>query len=393
MDFRFSEEEARFRQEVRDFCEKELPSDWIMGDFFAEEALETEEEWAFYRSLKRKLGSKGWLSLQWPREYGGQESRMKYVILEEELTYYGVPALDCTLTYAIVAPTILAHGTEEQKRKHLPPIAKGETLWCQGFSEPNAGSDLASLSTRAVEQGDYFVVDGQKCWATLGHHADWGLFLLRTDTKASRHRGLSMFLVDVTTPGITRSPVKNLLGHNVWAEVFFDGVRIPRENMVGGKNQGWEVTTTTLNNERSGIKWLAASRRSLDRMVKYVSERRVLAQNPMIRHRLAQLAIEVELSRLFCYYVEWLRVQGKPLAHEASMTKVYCAHLSGRVAEAGVQILGLYGGLDKGSKWAPLAGAVAQAYLGYLPWTIAGGSPEIQKNIIATAGLGLPRSV
>lgn len=391
MDFRFSKELESFRQDVKDFCEKELPPDWQMGDFFAEEMLETEADWAFYRQFKRKLGEKGWLSIAWPREYGGQESRMKYIILDEEINYYGAPGLDTGLTYGIISPTLIHHCTEEQKRKYLPPMARGETIWCEGFSEPNAGSDLALLKTRAVDKGDYFVVDGQKTWTTMGYIADWSIALFRTDPDAPKHRGLTMFIVDMNTPGIVRNPVKNLLGRVVWSETFFDGAKIPKENIVGKINQGWQIVMDTLNGERSGMWWLANSRRALDRMVNYVKQRESLAKDPMIRHKLASLAIGVEVARLFVYYVEWMREQGKNPIHEASMAKEYAAAVSVNVSEACLHILGPYGQLGKGSKWTPLGGTVLEAFLGYPPWTMAGGSPEIQKNIIATMGLGLPR--
>lgn len=391
MDFRLPEELEGFRQEVREFCQRELPPDWMMGDFLAEEALETEEEWAFHRQFKLKLGEKGWLSLAWPREYGGQDSHLKFAIFEEELNYQGAPGLDASITYGIVSPTIIGHCNEEQKRKYLPPMGRGETIWCQGFSEPNAGSDLAVLNTRAVDRGEYFVIDGQKAWNSLGFLADWGIFLFRTNPDAPKHHGISMFIVDMHTPGITKNPVKNLLGRNVWSETFFDGVKIPRENMVGEKNKGWQIATSTLNSERAMMQWIAASRRTLDRMIQYVKEREPLAKNPVIRHKLASLAIEVKVARLFCYYIEWLREQGKTPAHEASMVKEFNSALSARVAQVCLDILGPYGQLMRGSKWAPMNGSILEAFLGYPPWTIAGGSPEIQKNIIATMGLGLSR--
>ncbi len=316
---------------------------------------------------------------------------MKFAIFEEEINYYGAPGLDASLTYGIVSPTLIYHCNEEQKRKHLPPIARGETIWCEGFSEPNAGSDLAALSTRAVDHGDYFVIDGQKAWTTLGHVADWGIFLCRTDPDAPRHRGISMFLVDMNTPGITKNPVRNLLGRMVWTETFLDEVRIPRENIVGKKNQGWQIAMDTLNRERSGMEWLAAARRGLDRMVGYVKERESLAKNPIIRQKLASLRTDVEVARLLCYHVEWLREQGATPIHEASMAKVYTAELSVRVAKTSLQILGTYGQLAKGSRWAPLGGSVVEEFLGYAPWEIAGGATEVQRNVIATMGLGLPR--
>jgi alkylation response protein AidB-like acyl-CoA dehydrogenase len=391
MRFQFSEEQERFRQEVRDFFDRELPANWTVGEWLPEESLETEDDWALFSSLRRKMAEKGWLSMWWPKEYGGQErSRVEFAILREEIFYRGVPGFD-GFGSMMLAPLLLTYGTEEQKRKHLPRIARAEVRWCQGFSEPNAGSDLASLTTRAVEDGDYFVINGQKCWTSVGHRADWVFLLVRTDPTVPKHKGLSFLLVDLKTPGITMNPVYNLLGHRHWNEVFFDGVSVPKENLVGEKNQGWYVAAALLNIERSAIETCAGLRRALDRLLSYVKERDTLASNPVIRQKLAALATKVEVCRLLCYRTVWLEDKGLNPAYESSMGKAFAADLIPEVADAGLQVLGLYGQLGRGSKWAPLNGAVEQVYLAYPPWALAGGSPEAQKNIIATMGLGLPR--
>jgi len=391
MDFQFSEEQERFRQEVRDFLDKELPSDWMVAEFVPEADLETEEDWAFCLSLQRKMAEKGWLSLWWPKEYGGLgRSRIEYTILREELVYRGAPGFDVPGAM-MLAPVLLAYGTEEQKRNHLLPIARGEVKWCQGFSEPNAGSDLAAITTRAIEDGDYFVIDGQKCWTTMAHRADWGFFLVRTDPSAVKHRGLSFLLVDMKTPGITINPVYSLLGHHHWNEVFFDGVRVPKENLIGEKNKGWYVATTVLNHERLGIEQYAVCKRALDRLIYYVRQKEPLAKNPIIRHMLAALAIEAEICRLFCYQAAWMQDKGLNPICEACMGKSFGNDVMMHIADAGLQILGLYGQLGLGSKWAPFGGTIEATYLSYPPWTIGSGSQEIQKNIIATVGLGLPR--
>ncbi len=391
MRFQFSEEQERFRQEVRDFLDRELPPDWEVVEPIPEEELDSEEGWAFCLSLRRKMVERGWLSLCWPREYGGQErSRVEYTILRDEIVYRGAPGLE-TFGSMMLSPVLLAYGTEEQKRRHLPPIARGEIQWCQGFSEPNAGSDLASLSMRAVEDGDYFVIDGQKCWTSLAYRADWGFFLVRTGPTVPKHKGLSFILVDMRTPGITMSPVHDLLGQRHWNEVFFEGVRVPKENLVGEKNQGWYVAKTILGHERVAIETYAIARRGLDRLIQYVKERDTLARNPVIRQKLAALATEVEVSQLLCYRTAWLQDKGLEPEYEASVGKVLAQNLLLHVAEAGLQVLGLYGQLGKGSKWAPLDGVIERAYLGHPPWAFAGGSPEIQRNVIATVGLGLPR--
>ena len=391
MDFQFSEEQERFRQEVRDFLDKEIPPDWMAVEFNPEQELETDEDWAFGLSVRRKMAKKGWLSLWWPREYGGQErSRIDFTILREEIFCRGAVGFD-GLAGIMLAPVLLAYGTEEQKRKHLPPIARGEVQWCQGFSEPNAGSDLASVTMRAREDGDYFVVDGQKCWTSMGHRADWGFFLVRTDPNAAKHRGMSFFMVDMKTPGITINPVYSVIGIRHWNEVFFDGVRVPEENLVGGKNQGWHVATSVLNSERVGIEQYAISRRALDRLLQYVRQNESLAENPVIRQKLAALATEVEVCRLFCYHTAWMQDSGLDPVYEASMGKSFADDVIVHIADAGLEILGLYGQLGRGSKWAPLDGTIEATYLTYPPWTIGSGSQEIQKNIIATLGLQLPR--
>jgi len=391
MDFQFSEEQERFRQEVQDFLDKEIPPDWMVVEFNPEQELETDEDWVFGLSVRRKMAKKGWLSLWWPREYGGQErSRIDFTILREEIFCRGAVGFD-GLAGIMLAPVLLAYGTEEQKRKHLPPIARGEVQWCQGFSEPNAGSDLASVTMRAREDEGYFVVDGQKCWTSMGHRADWGFFLVRTDPNVAKHRGMGFFMVDMKTPGITINPVYSVIGIRHWNEVFFEGVRVPEGNLVGGKNQGWYVATSVLNSERVGIEQYAISRRALDRLLQYVRQNESLAKNPVIRQKLATLATEVEVCRLFCYHTAWMQDKGLDPVYEASMGKSFADDVMVHIADAGLEILGLYGQLGRGSKWAPLDGTIAATYLTYPPWTIGSGSQEIQKNIIATLGLQLPR--
>jgi len=391
LDFAFNETEILFQQEVREFFRQELPEDWMIGQLHADEELESDQEWTFSLSMRRKMAEKNWLAWWWPKEYGGQErSRTEYTILRDEIGYYGAPGFD-NIGLAIVAPTLLYHGSEDQKRKHLPLLASGNVTWCELFSEPDAGSDLASLITRAVDQGDCFVVDGQKCWTSGGHHSDWAIALFRTDPKAAKHRNISMFLINLRSPGVSRFPVRNLLGFPGWCDTYFDGVKVPRENMVGEKNQGWYVAVNTLNFERNGITWLGVSRRSLDRLISYTRENESLSKDPLIRHKLAELAIEVEVARLFCYRIPWMQDRGLNPSYEASLAKEFVSSVSVHVAEAGFEITGRYGLLSRGSKHTPFKGTVATAFLSYPSWSIGAGSPEIQKNIIATLGLGLPR--
>jgi len=351
----------------------------------------TPEEEVFYRAFQRKLGAKGFLSTWWPFEYGGQgRSKIESAILRDELAYYGAPGLFGP-TYELFVPMMLAFGTEEQKRRFLPPLARGEWIFCQGFSEPDAGSDLASLKSRAVERENGYVLDGHKVWVSAARICDWGFFLFRTDQRLTRHRGLSMFLVELSAPGITRRTVRDYAGLPAWQEIFFDGVYVPKENLLGGKNNGWQVAMYALNHERSGLVWLGTCRRALDRLVAYIKGRKTLAENPVVCEKLAVLAVEVEAARLACYYVASMQDRGTTPVHEASMAKILTCHSSVHLAEAGLELMGEYGLLDTGSPLAPFDGGVARTYLSYPMWVLGGGSLEIQKEVIARLGLGMPK--
>ncbi len=391
MNFQFSEEQDRFRQEVRDFLQSELPEHWMIGEMYSY-ATEDEEDWAAQKRLSLKLGEKGWLSMWWPKEYGGQErSRLEYGIFREESFYFGGRGYD-PIGGQFIAPTLLEHGTEEQKRKFLPPIAKGEIFWCEYLTEPDAGSDLASVTTRATANGNYYIIDGQKTWDTNAHHADWSLLFARTDPNVPKHRGLSLFLVDEKTPGISKIARYNLVGEHAWNDVFFDGVRVPKENLLGGENQGWRVVLTTLNNERSIIFWLGTCRRIFDNMLAYVKERESLRKNPVIQNKLANLAIEIQAARLLCYHTLWRQDNGLDISYQVSMEKTFVDRLLIHLTDAVPQILGLYGQIGKGSrKWAPFDGSLEAASLMLPAWTLANGSDEIEKIVVATLGLGLPR--
>ena len=394
MDFRFSEEAEKFRSEVQGFIKEELPSDWIgMGSTGGLEA-ETDEEWEFCSSMKRKLGAMGWLSLAWPEEYGGQGDLIKQFILNEEMFYNEAPGVDFPGA-CMLAPVLMRHGTDDQKKAFLPSIARGEATWCQGFSEPGAGSDLAALSTRAKEEEDCFVIEGQKVWTSNAHRADRCFFIARTDPTVPKHKGISFFLLDMKTPNITIRPLQDIVGGRFFNEVFFDNVRVPKENLVGQRNQGWEVTMSTLGFERSGVHRLSSARRSVAHLVEYMMETKgeglTSAQIVMFRQKLAELYLEGELGRLLAMRVAWVQSQGKVVEHEASMSRVFGCELLQRVSNTGMQLLGLYGQLKEGSKWARLRGRLASDYLGNVAATVGAGTSEIQRNVIALRGLGLPR--
>lgn len=395
MDFKFSAKEEQLRAEIHDFVKRELPLDWD-GPLFIDEEVERDEFWAMGRVIARKLGERGWLSLSWPERYGGQaRSHIEQVLFKEETAQHRVPGVDMWGT-GMLAPTLLAFGSEEQKRRFLPPIARGEVVWCQGFSEPDAGSDLASLRTSAVEKGGDFVINGQKVWTTGAHRAGGCFLLARTDPNMPKHRGISFFLVALETPGITIRPLINPLGGHCSNEVFFDDVTVPQENLVGGKNQGWYVANSLLNYERSGIERVIAAQSILDEVTKYVRETKddaqLLAEHPLIRQKLGEMAIEVEIGRLLAYRVGWLQDRGIELTYEASVAKNFGSELMQRVSAVGMEILGLCGQLREDSKWAPLRGRVWRMFLSSIGRTIGGGTTEVQKNIIAQRGFGLPRA-
>ncbi len=384
MEFAFTAEEEAFRQEVRSFLDREL-TDRPSGGLDA---------WHFYRGFIKKLAGKGWLTLAWPEEWGGQgASYMKQLVYNEEVAYHDAPAID--LASDRVGPTIMLYGTDEQKQRFLPPIVAGEAVWCQGFSEPEAGSDLASLQTRAVQDGDEFVINGSKIWTSLAHLAQWMILLARTDPDAPKHKGISYFLLDMKTPGITVQPLVDMLGRHQFNQVFFDNVRVPRDSLLGELNRGWYVATATLDFERSGIQRVIGSHRSYEKLVAYARETtrngQPLIAQPLVRHKLADLKIEFEVGRLLAYRVAWMQGQQLVPNYEASVSKLYGSELAQRLAQAGVRILGLGGQLAPGSPWAQLAGSFESLYLGSAALTVAAGTSEVQRNIIATRGLGLPR--
>ncbi|MGB2695924.1 MAG: acyl-CoA dehydrogenase family protein [Dehalococcoidia bacterium] len=384
MDFAFTPEEEAFRAEVRAFLDaglRERPDGGV-------------EAWQFYRGFVQKLAQRGWLTMAWPAEWGGQGAgHIKQLIYNEEIAYHEAPAND--IGSDRVGPTIMLYGTEEQKQRFLPPIVSGEAVWCQGFSEPGAGSDLASLETSAVEDGDTFVVNGSKIWTSFAHFAQWMILLARTDTDAPKHKGISYFLLDMKTPGVTVRPLVDMLGRHQFNQVFFDNVRVPRDCLLGEQNRGWYVATSTLDFERSGIARVIGSYRNYESLVDYARETkregRSLLAEPLVRHALAELKIEFEVGRLLSYRVAWMQGQSIVPNYEASVSKMYGSELAQRLANVGMRLLGLGGQLDPASPWAPLRGRFESLYIGAAALTIAAGTSEVQRNIVAGRGLGLPR--
>lgn len=390
MNFAFTAEQEAFRSEVRKFIQREFSPEQSVKykDFFSMLGGGAEQQ-NFKREMSRKLGAKGWLSLAWPKEYGGRDSPSLQHILVEELAYYKCPGWD-GVGVGMLAPMLLKSGNEEQKKRFLTPIARGEVSWCELLSERDAGSDLASLQTSAVEDGDYFVLNGQKCWSSGAHEADWGFILVRTDPEAvPKHRGLSFFLLDMKTPGISMTPIVNMAGEPEFNEVFFDDVRVPKENLVGDKNRGWYVIMGVLDFERSVFPVHAIARRKLDDFIEHVRKTKPL--DPVTRNRIAELIAECEIARLIHHRVVWMQDKGIVPNYESSIDKLYGTELNVKVTAMVARALGHYGALTEGSRLAPLDGHVPYLYLRAIGDVIAMGSSEIERGVVAQRGLGLPR--
>jgi alkylation response protein AidB-like acyl-CoA dehydrogenase len=297
----------------------------------------------------------------------------------------------------MAGPTIIIHGTEEQKSEHLPKILKGETQWCQGFSEPGAGSDLASLQTRAVKDGDDFVINGSKIWTSGAQFANYMFMLARTDPDAPKHRGITYFLLDFKTPGITVQPLVTMAGNAIFNQCFFDNVRVPARNVVGEVNRGWYVGTTTLDFERSGIGSAVGIRQNVERMVDWAREnvqngQSMLKSNPLVRLELTDRMVEASVAKMLSYRVVHMQNVGMVPNHEASMAKMFSTELSQRISRTGMKMVGLYGlAWNTQSANSPNRAQYSRGYVSSVSSTIAGGTSEIQRNIIAQRGLGLPR--
>ncbi len=388
MDFRLGEEQEKFRQEVRDFLEEELRQGtfkpacdaWIMG---------------YSPDFTKKVSAKGWIGLTWPKEYGGQgRSYIDRLILTEEMLRYGAPCACHWFADRQIGSAILHYGTEEQKREILPKIMRGEARVGLGMSEPEAGSDLASLQTRAVEDGDDYIIAGQKVWTTGAHITNYIYLVARTDPEAPKHRGISEFFIEANLPGITIRPLIDITGEHHFNEVFFDGVRIPKKSMIGEKNKGFYQILNQLDYERSGMERLMANYPLFDSIIKFTQETRhdgkPVSQDPLIRSKLAQLKVEFEVGRLHIYRVAAVMDEGRAPNWESALSKIYCTTFEQHLASTAIEILGLYGQLSPGSKWVPMEGMAYDSYLSSKGYSLQAGTTEILKNVLATRKLNLP---
>jgi alkylation response protein AidB-like acyl-CoA dehydrogenase len=396
MHLEYTPKEERFRNEVRTWLTANLPKDW---EDIANDDQNMGEWMAFLKRWQRELYDAGWAGISWPKEYGGRGATInEQLIFTEEMARVKAPNLiNVSIGIELVGPAIIHHGTEEQKRRYLPKILSAEEIWSQGFSEPGAGSDLASLQTRAAIEGDHFIVTGQKVWTSWAEYSDYCILLARTDPEAPKHKGISFLLVDMRSPGITIRPTVQITGEAEFSEVFFDGVRVARENLVGGLNQGWMVAMTVLMHERgtSAIGYQIRFRSELDELIELSKsidrDGRRASEDPLMRQKLAQAFIEVEVLKYNIYRsATQIMRSGKP-GPESSIIKLFWSEMDRRQKETGMEMLGLYSQLVKGSKRAVDHGKWPHAFLWSRAGTIYAGSSEIQRNIIAERVLGMPR--
>ncbi len=405
MDFNDTATESAFRTEVRRFIANECPAGikrrgfraafggggWDDSDMSREEYFKRNAEWV------KKLASHGWVAPAWPKEYGGAGMTvMEQFIFSQEMSLSGAPrGGNFGIGTGWAGPTIILYGTDDQKQKYLPGIVQGDDVWCQGFSEPGAGSDLAAVQTRAVRDGDDFVVNGQKIWTSGAHVAKYMILLARSDPDAAKHKGISYFIVDMKSPGITVRPLVNMANNHDFNEVFFDNVHVPAENMIGEENRGWYVGTTTLDFERSGIATSISHTLTVKDLVTFIRKHKdegSVTKNNGMKNEIADRMIEAGVEEMLCTQVISMQNRGLVPNKEGSIAKLFSSELDVRIAGSAMKVLGMYGQLKNGSEHAPADGRIESTYLYATTSTVGGGTSEIQRNIIASRGLGMPRA-
>ncbi|MBK6319429.1 MAG: acyl-CoA dehydrogenase family protein [Dehalococcoidia bacterium] len=392
MELRFGEKEEKLRLEVRSFL---LENNGRGGEASgAELGSRSDDEFEFAKGFNQKLAQRGWIAPAWPKEYGGLGASIyEQMVFNEEFGYWGAPDTGTRgFGVGMIGPTLIIHGNEEQKKNYLPKITSGEHIWCQGYSEPGAGSDLASLQTRATRDGDDFIINGQKIWTSGGHRSNQMFCLVRTDPEAPKHRGISFLLIDdiKNTPGLTVRPLINMANRHHFNEVFFEDVRVPARNLIGEENRGWYVGMTLLDFERSGIGTTASQKRTLEELARDLREGSK-DRREQYRTRLADHVVSNNVGRFLGYRIGYIQANGMVPNYEASVVKIFQSELGQKIYNFGVNMLGLSGQMMPEEPRAPMHGALPESHLMAVPSTIYSGSNEIQRNIISTRGLGLPR--
>jgi len=391
MDLTLTPEELKFRDSLRAWLKANVAPPWTRG---TNEPADKKAYLQYLSAWQRKLFDGGWAGIAWPAQYGGRGAApIEQAIFQEELALAGAPERLGVIGEGLVGPTIIALGTEAQKQRYLRPMLTGEEIWCQGFSEPNAGSDLAALNTKAVLDGDYYVVNGQKIWTSFAHIADQCLLVVRTDSTVAKHKGLTCLLVDMKSPGLSVRPLRMMSGDASFNEMFFTNLRVPVANVLGKVNEGWGVALTALGNERVSISTgrYMVLKRELDQLLERSRETRrnggPLTRDPLIRQKLAQAHVELEVFRLNTLRAVTAPFKGGAPGPEGSLLKICWSETNQRVVHCALEVLGLPAQL-----WDCDEGRWAFNYLRARGNSIEGGTSEIQRNIVAQRVLGLPRS-
>ncbi len=392
MDFRLTDEQLERKKEFYKVCaelEKKKPASYIGF----ESQFNDEEGWNFHRYCAREFGKRGWLALGWPAEYGGTGTMMDKVLLTEARGYYDLPGCDI-FGVAMLAPTLLAAGSDELKHEFLPKIASGEIMFCELWSEPNAGSDLAMLQSTAIRKGDEFIVNGQKTWNTGAHFADWAFGVYKSDPNGKKHHNLTFLLCDMKSKGITVRGIPYMNGSHVYNEVYLDDVHIPAKYIVGQENEGWAVVNVLAAFERSNIDMVMGLVRAQEDLAKYCNENKrsgkLLAEDPLYRNRISEIACSIEAVRTLAYHVADQQNRNEMGLMDAAAVKIFASELLEKFAHLQTDILGPFGQV-KASRWAKMNGTAEYNYQGCFVPIVSMGTNEIQRNIIAWYGLGLPR--
>lgn len=390
MDLNLTPEETDFRDSLRAWLAEHVPDPWPRE----QRGEANDEYWVYLRNWQRALFDGGWAGVSWPKEYGGRgASPIQQSIFLAEVARASAPQHLGVIGEGLVGPTIMVAGTDAQKQQFLPRILTGEDIWCQGYSEPNSGSDLASLATKAIRDGDHFVVNGQKIWTSFAHVADWCLLLARTDTEVPKHKGITCLLVDMKSAGVSTRPLRQMSGDSGFNEVFFTDVRVPVENQLGELNQGWRVGLMALMNERAnlGSSLYAQFEATMRELIKHCRTihrgGKLLCEDPNVRQKIAQAEIELEIFRLNTNRALSKANAGETPGPEGSILKIYWSEMNQRLSQAAMEILG-----DQAQLMSFDNGDWAYRYLRSRGNTIEGGTSEIQRNILAERVLGLPKS-
>ncbi len=382
MDFAFTKEQEQFRNDVQQFLEEELEKGTfeVKCNYFLEESSP---------EFSRKLAQKGWLGLTWPKEYGGgNRSYIDRTIFMAELMKCQAPLMYHFFGERQIGPGLMHFGSEELKEEFLPKIINAQISFCLGLSEPDAGSDVAAVTTSARKEGDYYIINGQKIWTTNAHNADYIWLLTVTDPDGPKYKNLSEIIVDMKASGVTVQPLYNMIGVHSFNQVFFDDVKVHKRYLVGEKNRGFYQMLAQVDYERAGIERLMQNYPLLVNLKEHV-KKTPLASDSLIRDKLAQLEIEFQAGRLLIYHVAWIIDQGKIPNYEAALSKTFCTRFEQKLGNITTEILGRFGHVMPGFEGTPLNGDGADSYLWSPSYTIQGGTSEILKTVIATRGLGL----